>query len=154
SRRITYGASGGLDLRASEVRATPTSLQFFLHAEGQAMALRVAVGGRFNVYNSLAAAGAARALGIEWEAIRGGLASARGVPGRFESVDAGQPFAVIVDYAHTPDGLENVLRSARGLEPGRLIAVFGCGGDRDRRKRPIMGEIGARLADRVILTSD
>ena len=82
------------------------------------------------------------------------IASAGQVPGRFETIDAGQPFAVVVDYAHTPDSLENVLRAARDLTDSNLIAVFGCGGDRDRGKRPMMGEIATRLADRVIVTSD
>jgi UDP-N-acetylmuramoyl-L-alanyl-D-glutamate--2,6-diaminopimelate ligase len=110
--------------------------------------------GRFNVYNALGAFAAAHSLGVPAlscaEAIRG----AGQVPGRFEPVDAGQDFAVIVDYAHTPDSLENVLRAARELTSTRLHIVFGCGGDRDRGKRPLMGEIAATLADRVIVTSD
>ena len=96
---------------------------------------------------------AARELGVPDEAIRAGIEAVRGVPGRFESVDAGQPFAVIVDYAHTPDSLENVMRAARGLG-GRLVVVFGAGGDRDRAKRPLMGRVVSELADRAILTSD
>src|SRR5580765_264517 len=110
--------------------------------------------GRFNRENAIGAALAARALGVGDDAIRRGLESVRGVPGRFESIDEGQPFAVVVDYAHTPDSLANVLRAARDLGDGRLVAVFGAGGDRDRAKRPLMGRIVAELADRPILTSD
>jgi UDP-N-acetylmuramoyl-L-alanyl-D-glutamate--2,6-diaminopimelate ligase len=109
--------------------------------------------GRFNRANALGAIWAARELGVEEPAIREGIESLAGVPGRFESVDAGQPFAVIVDYAHTPDSLENVLRAARELG-GRLTVVFGAGGDRDRDKRPLMGRIAAELADRAIVTTD
>ena len=97
---------------------------------------------------------AARLLGIDDDAIARGLEAVDGVPGRFEAVDEGQPFTVLVDYAHTPDSLENVLATARELDLGRLICVFGCGGDRDREKRPIMGRIAAELADVPIVTSD
>jgi UDP-N-acetylmuramoyl-L-alanyl-D-glutamate--2,6-diaminopimelate ligase len=111
--------------------------------------------GRFNVENALGAALAARALGCDDDAIRRGLESLRGVPGRFESVDAGQPFHVIVDYAHKPDALEKVLRAARELADGnRVILVVGAGGDRDRGKRPLMGKLAAELADIAIVTSD
>jgi UDP-N-acetylmuramoyl-L-alanyl-D-glutamate--2,6-diaminopimelate ligase len=110
--------------------------------------------GRFNRENALGAALAARALGIGDDAVRRGLESVRGVPGRFESIEEGQPFAVVVDYAHTPDSLANVLRAARELGAGRLTLVFGAGGDRDRSKRPLMGQVAAELADRAILTSD
>jgi UDP-N-acetylmuramoyl-L-alanyl-D-glutamate--2,6-diaminopimelate ligase len=110
--------------------------------------------GRFNRENAIAAALAARALGVGDDAVREGLESVAGVPGRFESIDEGQSFIVLVDYAHTPDSLVNVLEAARGLSDGRLIAVFGAGGDRDRTKRPLMGNVVARLADRAILTSD
>ena len=109
---------------------------------------------RFNRANALGAIAAARALDVPETAIRAGIERVRGVPGRFESVDEGQPFAVIVDYAHTPDSLENVLRAARTLGDGRLVLVFGAGGDRDREKRPLMGRIGAELADRAIVTTD
>ncbi|MCB9373608.1 MAG: UDP-N-acetylmuramoyl-L-alanyl-D-glutamate--2,6-diaminopimelate ligase [Microthrixaceae bacterium] len=115
----------------------------------------VPLGGRFNVANALAALEAAITLGIEPAAAAEGLAAAGPVPGRFETVDAGQPFTVVVDYAHTPDGLDRVLATARELAgDGRVIVVFGCGGDRDRAKRPMMGEVAARRADRVVLTSD
>ncbi len=110
--------------------------------------------GEFNVYNVLGAFAAARRLGVPVATCAEAIATAGQVPGRFETVDDGQPFAVLVDYAHTPDSLENVLRAARELTERRLHVVFGCGGDRDRGKRPLMGEIASRLADRVIVTSD
>jgi len=110
--------------------------------------------GRFNVENALGALTASRLLGIDDDAIVRGLEAVRGVPGRFESVAEGQPFEVIVDYSHKPDALESVLRTARDLTGGRVICVFGCGGDRDRGKRPLMGRIASELADVAILTSD
>ena len=110
--------------------------------------------GRFNRANALGAIAAARALGVGEDAVRTGIEGVRGVPGRFESVDEGQPFAVIVDYAHTPDSLANVLESARELGEGRVIVVFGAGGDRDREKRPMMGAVAGQLADRAIVTTD
>jgi UDP-N-acetylmuramoyl-L-alanyl-D-glutamate--2,6-diaminopimelate ligase len=110
--------------------------------------------GRFNVTNALGARAAARLLGIDDDAITRGLESVRGVPGRFESIEEGQPFSVIVDYAHTADALANVLRTARDLGDGRLICVFGAGGDRDRDKRPQMGRVVSELADLAIVTSD
>jgi UDP-N-acetylmuramoyl-L-alanyl-D-glutamate--2,6-diaminopimelate ligase len=110
--------------------------------------------GRFNVENALAAAGAARAFGVDEDAISRGLEAVERVPGRFERVDEGQPFTVLVDYAHTPGALESALTSARDLARGRLICVFGAGGDRDRMKRPLMGRVVAELADLAIVTSD
>ncbi len=110
--------------------------------------------GRFNVENALGALAAARLLGVDEEAMVRGLEAVPGVPGRFESVDEGQPFEVVVDYSHTPDSLANVLRAARNLTEGRVVCVFGCGGDRDRGKRPVMGGIASRLADVPIVTSD
>jgi UDP-N-acetylmuramoyl-L-alanyl-D-glutamate--2,6-diaminopimelate ligase len=110
--------------------------------------------GGFNRLNAIGAALAARSLGVGKEAIKRGVESVRGVPGRFESIDEGQEFTVIVDYAHTPDSLDNVIRAARELGGGRLTVVFGAGGDRDRAKRPLMGRVVSELADRAILTSD
>jgi UDP-N-acetylmuramoyl-L-alanyl-D-glutamate--2,6-diaminopimelate ligase len=110
--------------------------------------------GRFNVQNALGALAAGRLLGIEDEAIARGLESVRGVPGRFESIDEGQPFEVIVDYAHKPLALETLLRASRELATGLVISVFGCGGDRDRDKRPEMGRIASELADLVVVTND
>jgi UDP-N-acetylmuramoyl-L-alanyl-D-glutamate--2,6-diaminopimelate ligase len=113
------------------------------------------LGGRHNVANALAAATAAAALGVDPEVIAAGLASAAPVPGRWEAIDAGQPFTVVVDYAHTPDGLTQVLSAARGAAGGRRVTVvFGCGGDRDRSKRPHMAAVAADLADLAVLTSD
>lgn len=117
--------------------------------------LRIEIGGHLNVMNSLAAATTARELGVSTEVIAEGLAAAGSVPGRFERIDEGQEFTVLVDYAHTPDGLSEVLRSVRAIpDVGRVIVVFGCGGDRDKMKRPMMGEVAASLADVVIVTSD
>ncbi|MGZ4319126.1 MAG: UDP-N-acetylmuramoyl-L-alanyl-D-glutamate--2,6-diaminopimelate ligase [Gaiellaceae bacterium] len=110
--------------------------------------------GRFNAENALGALAASRLLGIDDEAIRRGLEAVRGVPGRFEPVAEGQPFEVIVDYSHKPEALESVLRTARELAEGRVICVFGCGGDRDRGKRPLMGRIASELSDLAIVTSD
>jgi UDP-N-acetylmuramyl-tripeptide synthetase len=110
--------------------------------------------GKFNVENVLAAVAMSRLLGTDADAIAGGIEALRGVPGRFETVEEGQPFTVVVDYSHKPDALENVLRTARDLARNRVICVFGCGGDRDRGKRPLMGRIATELADLVIVTSD
>jgi UDP-N-acetylmuramoyl-L-alanyl-D-glutamate--2,6-diaminopimelate ligase len=110
--------------------------------------------GRFNAENALAAVAGARLLGVDDDAIARGIEAVKGVPGRFETIDEGQAFTVIVDYSHKPGALENVLRTARELTRGRLICVLGCGGDRDRGKRPVMGRIAAELADAVVVTSD
>jgi UDP-N-acetylmuramyl-tripeptide synthetase len=113
------------------------------------------MGGLFSVANALAAAGAAVSLGVTPSEIKAGLEQITGVPGRFEKIDTGDlGFQVVVDYAHSPDGLTNLLRSARALKPSRLICVFGCGGDRDPLKRPLMGKIATDLADVVVVTSD
>jgi UDP-N-acetylmuramoyl-L-alanyl-D-glutamate--2,6-diaminopimelate ligase len=116
--------------------------------------LRTRLRGRFNVENVLATVAAARLLEIPDDAVAAGIESVAGVPGRFESVDEGQPFTVVVDYAHKPAALANVLRAARELTAARVICVFGCGGNRDRGKRPLMGRIASELADLVIVTSD
>jgi UDP-N-acetylmuramoyl-L-alanyl-D-glutamate--2,6-diaminopimelate ligase len=138
------------DLRATGVRTDFSGSTF----RAGDLELRSPLPGRFNVLNVLGAAVAVRALGVGDDTIAAALPAAGRVPGRFEPVDEGQEFAVLVDYAHTPDSLENVLAAARPLTEGRLLCVFGCGGDRDRGKRPQMGEISARLADHTIVTSD
>jgi UDP-N-acetylmuramoyl-L-alanyl-D-glutamate--2,6-diaminopimelate ligase len=135
---------------ASDVRVGPTESTFRWRGEQ----VRLSLGGRLNVANALAAATAAEQLGVPVGDIAKGLSSAAPVRGRYEPVVAGQPFAVLVDYAHTPDGLEQLLRSVRETVQGRLLVVFGAGGDRDRDKRPAMGEVTTRLADEAILTSD
>jgi UDP-N-acetylmuramoyl-L-alanyl-D-glutamate--2,6-diaminopimelate ligase len=116
--------------------------------------VNVRLQGRFNVENALAAIAAARALGIAEDAIEQGIETVDRVPGRFDPVDEGQPFTVLVDYAHTPGALETVLEAARDLARGRLICVFGAGGDRDRVKRPLMGQVVVELADLALVTSD
>ena len=116
--------------------------------------MRTRLPGHFNVSNALGAFAAATALGVEPDVAAAALAQAAPPPGRFEPIEEGQPFAVLVDYAHTPDSLENVLRAARRLTEGRVISVFGAGGDRDRDKRPKMGRAGAELSDLAIVTSD
>ena len=152
---VTFGIeSADADLRARDVRFDLGGAQFIAETPEGPLELTTRLPGLFNVQNALAALGAARALGVAPEVVRAGLASAERVPGRFEPVEEGQAFGVLVDYAHTPDSLENVLRAARELTPGRLHVAFGAGGDRDRGKRPLMGEVAARLADRVIVTSD
>ncbi len=145
----------GIDAPDAALRATDVASGFAgSRFRVNGLDLEVALPGRFNVLNALGAVAAARALGVADDVIAGALPSAGRVPGRFEPVEAGQDFAVLVDYAHTPDSLENVLRAARELTAGRVLVVFGCGGDRDRLKRPLMGEIAARLADRAYVTSD
>ncbi len=145
----------GLDAQDAQVRATAIEGD----ASGSSfavdgLALRTTLPGRFNVLNALGAVVVARELGVDDASIARGLAAAERVPGRFEPVDEGQPFAVFVDYSHKPDALEAVLRTARGLTRGRLIVVFGAGGDRDRGKRPLMGRAAAEHADVAIITSD
>jgi UDP-N-acetylmuramoyl-L-alanyl-D-glutamate--2,6-diaminopimelate ligase len=140
----------GLD-DVDDVVVTATSHSYRWRGES----IEVPIGGEFNVMNSLAAATASARLGIDSATINNGLRHAAAVPGRFEAVVAGQPFAVIVDYAHTPDGLEKALNAARHVAGDAAVdVVFGCGGDRDREKRPLMGEVASRLADHVVLTSD
>jgi UDP-N-acetylmuramoyl-L-alanyl-D-glutamate--2,6-diaminopimelate ligase len=151
---LTFAIDRDAGYRALDVETRFSGSTFTALTPEGALPLRTPLPGRFNVQNVLGAVAAVRALGVPFETIAAALPQAGRVPGRFEPVDEGQPFAVLVDYAHTPDSLENVLQAARALTDGRLHCVFGCGGDRDRGKRPQMGEIAARLADRVVVTSD
>ncbi|HSD23560.1 MAG TPA: UDP-N-acetylmuramoyl-L-alanyl-D-glutamate--2,6-diaminopimelate ligase [Solirubrobacterales bacterium] len=152
---ITYSAAGGdADLSARGVAFDAAGSRFLCLSPEGSIEVATPLPGDFNVANALAALGVAHALGLELRAAAAALASAEQVPGRFESIDEGQPFAVVVDYAHTPDSLENVLTAARRLAGGRLISVFGCGGDRDRDKRPLMGRAAAELSDLAVVTSD
>src|SRR3954465_2752176 len=137
-------------VRARDIESDTTGSRFTVDG----LELRSPLPGRFNVLNVLGAVAAVRALGVDDATIADGLAHAVRVPGRFEPVDEGQPFAVLVDYAHTPDSLDNVLRAARPLATGRVIVVFGAGGDRDRAKRPLMGAVVCEHADVAIVTSD
>jgi UDP-N-acetylmuramoyl-L-alanyl-D-glutamate--2,6-diaminopimelate ligase len=154
SEAVTFGIEGEATYRAADLETDLGGSRFTVHGPDGVVELRSPLPGRFNVYNVLGALAAVRTLGVPLEVAARAIETAGHVPGRFQPVDAGQDFAVLVDYAHTPDSLENVLRAARQLTDGTLHVVFGCGGDRDRGKRPMMGEIAKRLADRVIVTSD
>jgi len=147
---LTYGLADGADVRADDVRTDASGLSFRVGP----VAVRSRLRGMFNVSNCLAALAASQSVGIEDDVAAEGIEALVGVPGRLEPVEAGQDFLVVVDYAHTPDSVENVLRAARALATGRVIVAFGCGGDRDRGKRPLMGEVATRLADLTIVTSD
>jgi UDP-N-acetylmuramoyl-L-alanyl-D-glutamate--2,6-diaminopimelate ligase len=147
---LTFGLTDDAGLQAFDLEIGAQGSRF----KAGGIELETRLRGRFNVENILGAVAASILLEIPEDAIARGVRELRGVPGRFEAVDEGQPFAVLVDYAHTPDSLENVLGTARGLVENRLICVFGCGGDRDRGKRPLMGKITSELADVAIVTSD
>ncbi len=147
---VTISLEREASLLPDVIEPDATGTNFQVHGHD----FRVPLPGRFNVLNALAAIGVAGQLGVSPQDIARGLASARTAPGRFQPVDAGQDFTVLVDYAHTPDALDNVLRAARELARGRLIVVFGAGGDRDHGKRPLMGDAAVARADEVIVTSD
>jgi UDP-N-acetylmuramoyl-L-alanyl-D-glutamate--2,6-diaminopimelate ligase len=151
---VTFAIDQPADYQARQVRTDFAGSSFTIQAPDGPLAVRIALPGRFNVSNALAAVAAARALDVGREVIAAAMPEAGRVPGRFEPVQEGQDFAVLVDYAHTPDSLENVLRAARDLAEARVLVVFGCGGDRDRGKRPLMGRIARDLADVAIVTSD
>ncbi|KAF1084866.1 UDP-N-acetylmuramoyl-L-alanyl-D-glutamate--L-lysine ligase [Sporotomaculum syntrophicum] len=151
---MRYGLKQDADIKARDVRVTARGVAFQAVTTVGKIDLQLHLTGMFNVYNALAAVAVGVADNIPLSTIKNALEQVTGVPGRFELVDRGQPFAVVVDYAHTPDGLENVLTTARDITTGRLITVFGCGGDRDRAKRPMMGEIAARMSDMAVVTSD
>lgn len=153
-RTLTYGVSAGADVRALSVDLQPASLSFTASTPSGEIDVTLNIGGAFQVYNALGALAAGLGLGIDLRTVAQGLADLKAVPGRFEAVPNDKGVSVVVDYAHTPDGLKNVLESARQLNPNRLIVVFGCGGDRDRTKRPIMGKLAGELADVAVVTSD
>ena len=151
---LSFGLGAGHRVRALRWTSSLDGIQMRVETPRGSVDLESPLIGEHNVMNLLGAVGVGIGLGLEPAAIARALAGVSAVPGRFEQVRAGQPFLVVVDYAHTPDALERVLTTARKITPGRLGVVFGCGGDRDRTKRPIMGEIAGRLADRVWITSD
>jgi UDP-N-acetylmuramoyl-L-alanyl-D-glutamate--2,6-diaminopimelate ligase len=151
---ISYGIHRNPHLRAENIKIDMMGTSFRAVRDLTEVPVSMKMSGTFNVYNALASVGTALFMNVPIEAISRGFKTLPGVRGRFELVDEGQSFGVVVDYAHTPDGLQNVLSSAKELVKNRLIVVFGCGGDRDRAKRPIMGEIAAKYGDVVIVTSD
>ncbi len=152
---LTTGVTGKADLKAEHVELMAQGIRFTAAAQGEQVQISVPIPGRFTVYNTLTVLGIARQLGIRLADAAQVLKTVQGVKGRIEVVPTpGKEYTVLIDYAHTPDGLENVLTSVRDFCKGRLIAVFGCGGDRDPIKRPIMGRIGVQLSDLAVITSD
>lgn len=151
---ITYGIKKPADVKANKVEVTDRGVNYLLTYTNQEIPVSLNITGFFNVYNSLAAIAVGLVEGIAASEIIRTLEKIPGIPGRFEKVSLGQDFTVIVDYSHTPDSLENCLRTAREFATGKIITVFGCGGDRDRTKRPVMGGIAGRLSDYCIVTSD
>ena len=154
SQVLRYGFQQGADLRAVSPEMNFDGLRFSVEHAGGKVQLRSPLMGQINVYNILAACGTALSYGLDWATIARGIAECPPVPGRFERVDEGQPFLVVVDYAHTDDALRNTIAVARQLKPRRVITLFGCGGDRDRAKRPLMGMAAGEASDFVVLTSD
>lgn len=150
---ITMGIFNAADIRAEEVVLKPRSVEFNAVTPWFSGRIVVNIPGRFSVYNSLAAIGVCGMLGVGYETVKKGLENVQ-VPGRAELIPTGRDFSVIVDYAHTPDSLENILSTVKDYARGRVISLFGCGGDRDNTKRPIMGEISGNIADLTVITSD
>lgn len=151
---LTYGVEKDADFKGSNLKVELKKSSFDVAGPFGSVHLHMNITGLFNVYNTLAAVAAAHAEGVDTATIDKAIQTFHSVPGRFELVEAGQDFAIIVDYSHTPDSLEKALTTARALKPNRIICVFGCGGDRDKTKRPIMGKIAAEEADIPIVTSD
>ena len=147
---LTFGIDNDADLKAENVLLEQRGVSFDIKGERYSLSIP----GKFSVYNALSAVGAVKALGIEDEIVIKALEKAKGVRGRAEVVPVSEDFTVLVDYAHTPDGIENILKTAKGFAKGRVVILFGCGGDRDNTKRPIMGRVASSLADFCIVTSD
>jgi UDP-N-acetylmuramoyl-L-alanyl-D-glutamate--2,6-diaminopimelate ligase len=154
TRVIRFGTSSRAGLRAENVDCDMSGLRFDIHWNGNTVPVASPLVGNINVYNVLGAFGASLSLGLDPQVIARGIASRQAVAGRFERVDQGQPFLVVVDYAHTDDALRRTIQVARSLAKRRVITVFGCGGDRDRSKRPLMGRAAGELSDFVVVTSD
>ncbi|HQI16758.1 MAG TPA: UDP-N-acetylmuramoyl-L-alanyl-D-glutamate--2,6-diaminopimelate ligase, partial [Bacillota bacterium] len=151
---ITYGIDNKADIMAKNIDITSKGVGFTIVTPEYEAELNISIPGKFSVYNALAAASAAYAEGLDRDVIREGLGKVDNVPGRSEIIKTKTPYTVIVDYAHTPDGLQNILASVKEYAKGRIITLFGCGGDRDKEKRPIMGNIAGRMSDYCIITSD
>jgi UDP-N-acetylmuramoyl-L-alanyl-D-glutamate--2,6-diaminopimelate ligase len=154
TRVLRYGFGEGADLKASNLEVGFEGLRFTAEHAGEKYRIASPLVGKINAYNILAACGAGLSYGLDWNIITRGIAECRAVPGRFERIDEGQPFMVVADYAHTDDALRNVIAVARSLGSKRVITLFGCGGDRDRSKRPLMGMAAGDASDYVVLTSD
>lgn len=151
---LTYGIDKEADYKAEDIIYSLEGVKFTLNYHGEKKAIDLKIPGKFSVYNALAAIGSCHSLGLSLEDIAKGISFIHTVRGRFETVPNSKGYMVVVDYAHTPDGLENILSSVRALTDKKVISVFGCGGDRDKTKRPIMGEIAGKLSDYCIITSD
>ncbi|HVN05572.1 MAG TPA: UDP-N-acetylmuramoyl-L-alanyl-D-glutamate--2,6-diaminopimelate ligase [Bryobacteraceae bacterium] len=151
---LWYGLGQGATVRARHISSNLQGLRFEVQSRKERFTVESPLLGKINVYNILAACSAGLSYGIAPDVIAQGIAQCRAVPGRFERIDEGQPFGVVVDYAHTDDALRNTIAVARGLAPKRIVTLFGCGGDRDRAKRPLMGQAAAENSDFVVLTSD
>ncbi len=151
---VSYGMDSATDIFADNAEFLPDGVEFGCDILGKRCKIRINTPGRFSVYNALCAIGICTVCGISESVIKEGLREAQGVSGRAEIVQTDKDFTVMIDYAHTPDGIENILRSIRGFAKGRIVILFGCGGDRDRAKRPKMGRIAGELADFCIVTSD
>jgi UDP-N-acetylmuramoyl-L-alanyl-D-glutamate--2,6-diaminopimelate ligase len=155
SRTLTYGLEPGSDVTTRKPALSLSGIEFTAEIPAGKIEIHSKLVGRPNVYNILAAVSTGVALALPGDVISTGIAQLSAVPGRFERIEAGQPFLVVVDYAHTDDALRNLLATAKDLNPdGRIITLFGCGGDRDRTKRPLMGEAAGRASEIVVLTSD
>ena len=152
-KKATYGLDNAVDLTATDIRVNPSYVEFKMYVNRMLETIKINIPGRFTVYNALAAIGVCSLFGAQMDAISGALGALR-VPGRNEVVELNKTFTVIVDYAHTPASLEAILSSAKKYTKGRIICVFGCGGNRDKEKRAMMGEISGRLADFTIITTD
>ncbi|MBO5858609.1 MAG: UDP-N-acetylmuramoyl-L-alanyl-D-glutamate--2,6-diaminopimelate ligase, partial [Clostridia bacterium] len=154
-RKVTFSVNNNnCDYSAKNIRIASSGVKYELVSNSDIGRVKFAVPGKFSVYNSMGAAVCLIEMGMDFKAVLDGLATCIGVPGRMEVVPADKPYTVLIDYAHTPDGLENVLNCVREITEGKIITVFGCGGDRDSTKRPIMGDIAARLSDVAVVTSD
>jgi UDP-N-acetylmuramoyl-L-alanyl-D-glutamate--2,6-diaminopimelate ligase len=154
ANKISYGIQNKADVMAKDIKFSIKGTQYRLCTPIGEIEIKQQLAGLFNVYNSLAAVAVAISQNFDLDTIKAGLEQKIVVSGRFELVEKGQPFSVVVDYAHTPDGIDNVLKLAKNLNPKRLITVFGCGGDRDKEKRPIMGKIASQYSDMIVLTAD
>ena len=153
SAKLTVGTKDS-GLCAGNIKIDDSGAEFTVNYKGKDYKIEIGISGMFSVYNALCAIGAALSCGIDMETAQKGIKNASGVKGRLEKVNVDSDYTVIIDYAHTPDGLENVLNAVNSFKKGRVISVFGCGGDRDATKRPIMGDIGTRLSDIAVITSD